>query len=96
VGRISEVGLKVQMCKQWLFVALPVIALSANGKYAAALGVHSLQELRRLPATRLLGGGNAGGVTHPVIEPYLLPMVPIGAHDSPLNAVLRCGASLQL
>jgi para-nitrobenzyl esterase len=48
-------------------------------KYAAALGVHSLQELRRLPATRLLGGGNAGGVTHPVIEPYLLPMTPYAA-----------------
>jgi para-nitrobenzyl esterase len=45
-------------------------------KYAATLGVHSLQELRSLPAARLLGGGNAGGVTHPVIEPYLLPMAP--------------------
>jgi para-nitrobenzyl esterase len=45
-------------------------------KYAATLGVHSLQELRSLPATRLLGGSNAGGVTHPVIEPNLLPMAP--------------------
>jgi para-nitrobenzyl esterase len=45
-------------------------------KYAATLGVHSLQELRSLPGTRLLGGSNAGGVTHPVIEPYLLPMAP--------------------
>lgn len=45
-------------------------------KYAATLGVHSLEDLRRLPATRLLGGDNAGGVTHPVVEPDLLPMVP--------------------
>jgi para-nitrobenzyl esterase len=45
-------------------------------KYAAMLGVHSLGELRKLPATRLLGGANAGGVTHPVIEPYVLPVAP--------------------
>jgi para-nitrobenzyl esterase len=48
-------------------------------KYAATLGVHSLKELRSLPATRLLGGADAGGVTHPVIEPYLLPMAPYAA-----------------
>jgi para-nitrobenzyl esterase len=48
-------------------------------KYAATLGVHSLEELRSLPATRLLGGADAGGVTHPVIEPYLLPMAPYAA-----------------
>jgi len=51
-------------------------------KYAASLGVGSLQELRRLPATRLLGGGDAGGVTHPVIEPYLLPITPYEAFVS--------------
>jgi para-nitrobenzyl esterase len=45
-------------------------------KYVASLGVASLQELRRLPATSLLGGDNAGGVTHPVIEPYVLPRSP--------------------
>jgi para-nitrobenzyl esterase len=48
-------------------------------KYVASLGVASLQELRRLPATALLGGTNAGGVTHPVIEPYLLPVSPYEA-----------------
>jgi para-nitrobenzyl esterase len=48
-------------------------------KYAATLGVHSLQELRRLPAARLLGGDNAGGVTHPVIEPTVLPLAPYAA-----------------
>ena len=45
-------------------------------KYVATLGVKSLEELRRLPATQLLGGADAGGVTHPVIEPYLLPVSP--------------------
>ncbi len=48
-------------------------------KYVASLGVGSLEELRRLPAARLTGGGNAGGVTHPVIEPYLLPVAPYEA-----------------
>lgn len=48
-------------------------------KYAATLGAHSLEELRRLPASRLLGGDNAGGVTHPVIGPDVLPMAPYEA-----------------
>jgi para-nitrobenzyl esterase len=48
-------------------------------KYVASLGVTTLQELRRLPATNLLGGGTAGGVTHPVIEPYVLPQSPYEA-----------------
>ena len=45
-------------------------------KYVASLGVASLAELRRLPAARLTGGPTAGGVTHPVLEPYLLPRTP--------------------
>jgi para-nitrobenzyl esterase len=51
-------------------------------KYVASLGVASLAELRRLPAARLTGGANAGGVTHPVIEPYLLPVTPYEAFAS--------------
>ena len=51
-------------------------------KYVAALGANSLEELRRLPATALLGGGNAGGITHPVIEPYVLPESPYDAFAS--------------
>jgi para-nitrobenzyl esterase len=51
-------------------------------KYAASLGASSLEELRRLPAAGLLGGGNAGGVTHPVIEPRLLPVAPYEAFAS--------------
>jgi para-nitrobenzyl esterase len=45
-------------------------------KYVASLGLTSLEQLRQLPAARLTGGGNAGGVTHPVIDPYLLPASP--------------------
>jgi para-nitrobenzyl esterase len=51
-------------------------------KYAASLGVASLQELRRLPAAKLIDRGNAGGVTHPVIEPYVLPVSPYEAFAS--------------
>jgi para-nitrobenzyl esterase len=45
-------------------------------KYVSSLGTASLAELRELPAARLLGGRDAGGVTHPVIEPYILPVAP--------------------
>jgi para-nitrobenzyl esterase len=45
-------------------------------KYAASLSATSLLQLRRLPASALLGGANAGGVTHPVIEPIVLPVSP--------------------
>ncbi|HWY15973.1 MAG TPA: carboxylesterase family protein [Rhizomicrobium sp.] len=43
--------------------------------YAASLGVHSLVELRALPADMLLKG-KAGPISHPVIEPYALPQSP--------------------
>ena len=49
-------------------------------KYAASLGAASLKELRRLPATQLTG--NAGGIVHPVIEPYVLPLSPYEAFAS--------------
>jgi para-nitrobenzyl esterase len=45
-------------------------------KYAASLGAPSLAELRRLPATKLI---DAGGISHPVIEPYVLPVSPYEA-----------------
>jgi para-nitrobenzyl esterase len=45
-------------------------------KYAATLHTDSLRQLRALPATDLLGGDDAGGVTHPVIEPAVLPRPP--------------------
>jgi para-nitrobenzyl esterase len=43
-------------------------------KYAASLGATSLQQLRQLPAKLLTG--NANGIVHPVIEPYVLPVSP--------------------
>ena len=49
-------------------------------KYAASIGAPTLQELRRLPASQLTG--NAGGVVHPVIEPYMLPSSPYEAFAS--------------
>jgi para-nitrobenzyl esterase len=49
-------------------------------KYAVLLGATSLQQLRRLPAVRLTG--NAGGIVHPVIEPYVLPVSPYEAFAS--------------
>jgi para-nitrobenzyl esterase len=52
-------------------------------KYAASLGAASLKELRRLPATLLTG--NAGGIVHPVIEPYMLPLSPYEAFASGLQ-----------
>ena len=52
-------------------------------KYAASLGAASLQQLRQIPASQLTG--NAGGVSHPVIEPYLLPLSPYEAFTSGLQ-----------
>ena len=46
-------------------------------KYAASLGAATLKELRRVPATLLTG--NAGGIVHAVIEPYVLPLSPYEA-----------------
>jgi len=43
-------------------------------KFAASLGSASIKELRQLPASRLTS--NDSGITHPVIEPYLLPQPP--------------------
>ena len=52
-------------------------------KYAVSLGAASLKELRQLPATLLTG--NAGGIVHPVIEPYVLPISPYEAFASGLQ-----------
>jgi para-nitrobenzyl esterase len=43
--------------------------------FASSLGARSLADLRALPAGELLGKG-AGAVSHPVIDPYLLPEPP--------------------
>jgi para-nitrobenzyl esterase len=46
--------------------------------YAGSLGADSIEALRRLPAHRLLEG-SAAAVSHPVIEPYVLPRSPYDA-----------------
>jgi para-nitrobenzyl esterase len=46
-------------------------------KFAASLGAASIKQLRQLLATRLTS--NESGITHPVIEPYLLPQSPYDA-----------------
>lgn len=43
--------------------------------YAASLGATSLADLRAMTAEKLLGG-KAGSVSHPVIEPRVLPLSP--------------------
>jgi len=55
-------------------------AESDGEKYAASLHATSLKELRSLPASQLTG--NAGGIVHQVIEPYVLPLSPYDAFDS--------------
>jgi para-nitrobenzyl esterase len=49
-------------------------------KYVASLGAPTLQELRQVPASQLTG--NADGIVHPVIEPYVLPLSPYDAFTS--------------
>jgi para-nitrobenzyl esterase len=49
-------------------------------KYAASMGAATLQQLRQIPASQLTG--NAGGICHPVIEPYVLPVSPYDAFTS--------------
>ncbi|HEV8040757.1 MAG TPA: carboxylesterase family protein [Bryobacteraceae bacterium] len=49
-------------------------------KYAVSLGAPVLQQLRLLPASQLTG--NAGGIVHAVIEPYVLPASPYEAFTS--------------
>ncbi len=49
--------------------------------YAASLGVKSLSALRALPASKLLQG-KAGDISHPVVDPYVLPLSPYDAFVS--------------
>jgi para-nitrobenzyl esterase len=73
-GAIAESGgvfEPVQLAPGWLLEN----AEKAGDAYQASLGVHSLAELRRLPASRLLGGT----IAHPVIDSYVLPRSPYQA-----------------
>ncbi|RFP15239.1 carboxylesterase family protein [Duganella sp. BJB488] len=50
-----------------------------GASYMASLGADTVEAMRRLPAGRLKGAG-AGAVTHPVIEPHVLPLSPYEAY----------------
>lgn len=53
-----------------------------DGKaYASSVGATSIAALRKLPAAELLAG-KAGSVSHPVVEPYVLPAAPYEAFIS--------------
>jgi para-nitrobenzyl esterase len=49
-------------------------------RYGTSLHATSIEELRALPATKLMG--TAGGISHPVIEGYVLPVSPYEAFVS--------------
>jgi len=68
VGESGGVFEPLQLAPSWLLNN----AEKAGAAYQASLGVHSLAELRRLPADRLLGGT----VAHPVVDGYVLPRSP--------------------
>ena len=61
----------IQMAPDYILANAEVV----GEKYLRSLGVSSMAELRKLPASKLLGG-NAASITHPVIEPYVLPVAP--------------------
>jgi para-nitrobenzyl esterase len=48
-----------------------------GASYMEALGASDLEAMRKLPAERLTSTGN---ITHPVIEPHLLPLSPYEAY----------------
>ena len=54
------------------------VAERDGASYAKSVGAASLADLRRLPAAQLLRG-EAGKVSHPVVEPYALPLSPYDA-----------------
>lgn len=50
-----------------------------GASYMSSLGADTVEAMRGLPAGRLTGA-EAGAVTHPVIEPYVLPLSPYEAY----------------
>ena len=61
----------IQMAPDYLLANAEVV----GKKYLTSLGVTSIAEMRKVPAAQLLGG-SAASITHPVIEPYVLPASP--------------------
>ena len=89
-GRYALNGNGEMTGEHWMeesgFLWGPVVitnTMSIGVAYAASVGAHSLAELRALPADALLKG-QANAVSHPLVEPYVLPR-------PPKDAVARAG-----
>jgi para-nitrobenzyl esterase len=76
IGESGGLFEPVQLAPKYLLAN----AEAEGEKYASSLGAPTLKELRALPAAQLTG--NAGGIVHPVIEPYVLPVSPYDAFNS--------------
>ena len=75
IGQSGGVFEPVQLAPQYRLAA----AEEDGVAYAQSVGATSLSELRRLPAARLLEG-RSGQVSHPVLEPHVLPRTPYEAY----------------
>ena len=77
IGQSGGVFEPVQIAPQYLLANA-----ERDGKaYVSSLRADSIAALRKLPAADLLEG-KAGSVSHPVIEPYVLPTAPYDAFVS--------------
>jgi para-nitrobenzyl esterase len=77
IGESGGVFEPLQLAPNYLLVN----AERDGEKYVTSLQATSIQQLRQLPASELLAG-DAAVVTHPVIEPYVLPVAPYAAYVS--------------
>jgi para-nitrobenzyl esterase len=75
IGESGGLFEPVQLAPRYLLVN----AERDGEKYAASLGAASLAALRQLPAAQLVAADKADEVTHPVIDPYVLPLSPYDA-----------------
>lgn len=71
IGESGGVFEPLQIAPSWMLAN----AERDGEAYAASLGAHSIADLRKLPAADLLKG-NARAVSHPVVEPHVLPASP--------------------
>ncbi len=77
IGQSGGVFEPVQIAPSYLLTN----AEQDGKEYVTSLGADSIAGLRKLPAADLLEG-KAGRVSHPVIEPYVLPAAPYDAFVS--------------
>lgn len=77
IGQSGGLFEPLQLAPNWLLRN----AEQEGAEYALSLDVHSLGELRALPAERLLEG-KADSIAHPVIDSYFLPEIPFDVFAS--------------